>query len=349
MRKPSIILAFLILGIIPVFAQGEECAFTLREAENLYSQGRIENIPEMLEDCIQRGFSSEDRLAAYKLIILCSLYNDEQEQAEDQMLDFLKKYPEYELTPTDPEEFGYLFRNYRTRPVFDYGLFVGLNYSHGSLVEPYSLLPNLSDDELRFRPDNFGLGAGLILNFYITNTIQVTITPMYAQKKIRLDHYDDVVLGIYHIEHFESQSYIDIPLSVTYDFDLGRFKPYLRAGGQLGYLFEAKTSTTTRYLQDGNVLYENSGPDVDVHAAGNRNKFNYGILGGAGVKLKITKGYFYLDARYTVGLNLQNTGNRYEVDELTWKYQYVDPDFRMNTILVGIGFVRSFYNPKRIE
>ena len=81
MRKLSIILTFLILGIIPVFAQGEECAITLQQAENLYSQGRIENVPAMLAECIQSGFSSEDRLAAFKLIILCSLYNDEQDQA----------------------------------------------------------------------------------------------------------------------------------------------------------------------------------------------------------------------------------------------------------------------------
>ena len=350
MKKLSIILAFLTLGIIPVLAQGEECAFTLREAENLYSQGRIENIPTMLEACIQSGFSSEDRLAAFKLIILCSLYNDEQEQAEGQMLDFLKKYPEYELTPTDPEEFGYLFQNYRTRPIFDYGLFVGLNSTHGSLLEPYSLFPNLGDDELRFRPDGFGLGAGLVLNFYVTNSIQISVTPMYAQKKIRLDHYDDVVLETYNKEHFERQSYLDIPLSVTYDFDLGRFKPFLRVGGQFGYLFEAKTSTTTIYLHsDGKKLYENSGPDEDVYTAGNRNKINYSILAGAGVKLKIPKGYFYLDASYTIGLNLQNTGNRFEVDELTWKYQYIDPDFRVNSVMVGVGFVRSFFNPKRID
>jgi len=245
MRKLNLIILFLITGFFPVFGQGEECAFTLREAENLYSQGRIENIPEMLESCIERGFTSEDRLAAYKLIILCSLYNDEQEQAEDQMLDFLKKYPEYELIPTDPEEFGYLFSKYRTRPIFDYGLFVGLNYSHGSLLEPYSNFANLDEDELRFRPDNFGFSAGVVLNFYITNKIQVSITPMYSQKKIRLDHYDDVVMGTFNKEHFERQSYIDFPLTVSYDFDLGRLKPYLRAGGQMGYLVEATTSTTT--------------------------------------------------------------------------------------------------------
>ena len=292
MRKLSIILAFLVLGIIPVFAQEEDCSFTLREANNLYSQGRIENIPAMLEDCIEQGFTSEDRLAAYKLIILCSLYDDEETQAETQMLDFLKKYPEYELIPTDPEEFGYLFRKYRTRPIFDYGLFVGLNSTHGSLLEPYSVFPNLSSDELRFKPNGFGLGTGLVLNFYVTNKIQISLTPMYSQKKFKLEHLEANVLGIYSKNHSATQSYLDVPLSVTYDFDAGMLKPFLRLGGPFGYMFNAKTSTTTLYLHsDGTDLHENSGPDEDVYSAGNRNKINYGILTGAGVKLKIPKGY----------------------------------------------------------
>ena len=173
---------------------------------------------------------------------------------------------------------------------------------------------------------------------------------MYSEKNFKLEHKESNVLGTYNMAHNETQSYLDVPLSATYEFNLGRFKPFLRIGGQFGYLFSAKTNTTTKYLDSNEKeVYENSGPDEDIYSAGNRNKINYGVLAGAGVKLKIPKGYFYLDARYTLGLNLQNTGNRYEVDELAWKYQYVDPDFRLNSVMVGIGFVRSFYNPKKIE
>jgi len=336
-------------GSYPVMAQDEQCAFTLREAENLYDQGRIENIPEMLQSCIQRGFSSEDRLAAYKLIILCSLYNDEQSQAEDQMLAFLKKYPEYELIPTDPEEFRFLFEKYRTRPIFDYGLFVGLNYAHGIMVQPYSTFPNLHNDVLRFHPNNFGICAGALLNFYITNDLQISFEPMFAQKLIKLDHEQGMVQGIYTKEHFEQQTCIDFPLSVTYDFNLGRFRPYVRAGGQIGYMIGATTSTTTKYFNSvGEEVHENSGPDEDVYDTGNRNSMSYAAILGGGVKLKITKGYFYLDTRYNIGLNIQNTGNRYDLNELIWKYQYMDPDFRLNNFMVCIGFVRSFYNPKKV-
>ena len=75
-----------LLTIVPVFlmtqspAQEENCAFRLREAQQLYEAGRIEDIPGMLQPCIERGFTQEERLTAFKLIILCQIYNDNRTQ-----------------------------------------------------------------------------------------------------------------------------------------------------------------------------------------------------------------------------------------------------------------------------
>jgi len=345
-------LILLVFQVNPVSAQDEECAFTLREAEQLYDQGLIENIPQMLKSCIEKGFSKEDRLSAYKLIILCSLYNDDRELAHEQMLAFLKKYPEYEITPTDPEEFIFLFEEYKTRPIFDYGIFVGTNWTHGITVEPYSPLSQRGD-QLRYRPDNVGLHVGVVFNFYIIKNLQVALEPMYTQKLFRLDHAEDVTEGFAKLERFERQSCVDIPLTFTYDFDLGRFRPYLRAGGQFSYLFDVKTSLLAKLLDSsGNLITENSGPDLDLldyKGEKYRNIYNYSTVIGGGVKLKITRGYFYLDARYNTGLNLINTGHRFKQYESIFKYLNTDSDFRLNNFMVTFGFVRSFYNPRQIN
>jgi hypothetical protein len=347
----TFLLILFVIQLHPVRAQDEECAFTLREAEQLYNQGLIENIPQMLQSCIEKGFSKEDRLSAYKLIILCSLYNDDQALAHDQMLAFLKKYPEYELTPTDPDEFRFLFEEYNTRPIFDYGIFVGANYAHGITVEPYAPLDQ-HGDRLRYRPDNLGLQVGAVFNFYITKNLQVAVEPMYTQKLFRLDHAEDIVDRYIKPERFEKQSYVDIPLTFTFDFDLGRFRPYLRAGGQFSYLFDAKASLITKFVNSsGNLITENSGPDIDMlnyNGEKYRKTYNYSTVVGGGVKLKITKGYFYLDTRYNIGLNLQNTGNRLQQYEQTFKYMYIDSDFRLNNFMATFGFVRSFYKPRQI-
>ena len=62
---------------------------------------------DLLQPCIERGFTPEERLSAYKLLILCQIYNDDIGGAHEGMLAFLKKYPEYELSPTDPDEFRF--------------------------------------------------------------------------------------------------------------------------------------------------------------------------------------------------------------------------------------------------
>ena len=65
-----------IIFVVPLLAgtfsmaQQEDCAFKLREAQQLYNEGRIETVPGMLQPCIQRGFTQEERLQAFKLIIL---------------------------------------------------------------------------------------------------------------------------------------------------------------------------------------------------------------------------------------------------------------------------------------
>ena len=112
LKKFCCIIVFVITVLNISFSQQQDCVFKLQEAEKLYSQGLIEEIPQLLNPCIESGLSQEDKLQAYKLVILSYLFNDEQVDAEDAMLSFLKRYPEYEISPTDPTEFVYLFESF---------------------------------------------------------------------------------------------------------------------------------------------------------------------------------------------------------------------------------------------
>ena len=133
-----IILILPALFVLESFAQQEDCAFKLQEAQQLYAAGRIENVPDMLQACIERGFTQEDRLQAFKLIILCQIYDDELDKAHEGMLAFLGRYPEYTLSTTDPDEFRFIFEQYRTRPILDVWAFAGINRTHGLISQPFS-------------------------------------------------------------------------------------------------------------------------------------------------------------------------------------------------------------------
>jgi len=336
-----IILAVPLLTGSLALAQEEDCAFKLREAQQLYDEGRIETVPGMLQPCIQRGFTQEERLQAFKLIILCEIYDDDQESAHAEMLSFLKRYPEYELSPTDPVEFRFIFQQYRTQPILDLGLIVGGNVSHGMISQPFSPF-NLNEEKPRYTNDGFGIHVGAILNFYVSSNIQISLSPMYAQNKIQLEYENSTIegFGTETPDHFENQGYLYIPLSGTYEYPLGNFRPFGRLGGMLGVMFDNNTSTIQGIFQG-----------QDEKNLDNRNQLNYWITFGAGTKYKLNKGYIYVDARYNFGLNqyLNSTGNRFKQANHNWVYMYQDSDFRVNSFMVSFGYVRSFYNPKRIR
>ena len=132
--------SLLILGL-PMQVKGQEqsCAFTLKEAQRLYLQGLIKDIPSMLQGCLDKGFTRQQRQDASKLIIQCLLYNDNQAAADSAMPRFLKKFPEYEISPTDPKEFVYLFNSYKNLPVLSIGVSGGANWSNVSVIESYQM------------------------------------------------------------------------------------------------------------------------------------------------------------------------------------------------------------------
>ena len=61
------------------------------------------------------------------MIVLSFLLDVKQFEEEKTMVEFLKKYPEYEIMPNDPIEFVYCFESYRTTSVFSFGLSAGFN------------------------------------------------------------------------------------------------------------------------------------------------------------------------------------------------------------------------------
>jgi hypothetical protein len=90
------------------------CAEKLKTAQSLFSKGQVEQIPSLLKDCLQSGFKKEEALAAYKLLIQTFLLNDKLDQADSTMYEFLKKNPEYQLSPTDHSSFVYLFNKFHS-------------------------------------------------------------------------------------------------------------------------------------------------------------------------------------------------------------------------------------------
>ena len=111
------ILIYLIITsfFIPLSFAQDDCSVLLRRAQKYYDDGVIEEVPALLTSCLEDGFTKEEKVDAYKLLILCSIYEDNIDQADDQMLAFLKANPEYEINQSvDAAEFIHFFKSYKT-------------------------------------------------------------------------------------------------------------------------------------------------------------------------------------------------------------------------------------------
>ena len=77
---------------------------------------------------------------------------------------------------------------------------------------------------------------------------------------------------------------------------------------------------------------------------------NFSVAAGGGVKYKISRGYFFLDAsyNYTILNEVAEESRNIATDDPRYLYYYEDNDFRINFLSVSAGFAYSLYKPKKL-
>src|SRR4051812_40329491 len=78
-------------------AQTTSCAQTLRLARSTYDQGRLHELPELLKNCLENGFTKPEKVEAYKFLALSYTYLEEPDQADAAMLMLLQTDHYFEI------------------------------------------------------------------------------------------------------------------------------------------------------------------------------------------------------------------------------------------------------------
>lgn len=93
--------------------------------------------------------------------------------------------------------------------------------------------------------------------------------------------------------------YLEVPLAMKYSFNNNSpIRPYIKAGGTLGYASSAELQTRARVFLPINVL------DIPVGLnTGLINRFEVGGLIGAGVEMPVGQGAINVDLQYTHGFS----------------------------------------------
>jgi hypothetical protein len=325
------------------------CAEKLKSAQSYFEKGQVDSIPALLKDCLKSGFKREEELTAYKLIIQTFLLNDKIKQADSAMYEFLKKNPEYQLSPTDHSSFVYLFSTFKVKPVIKIGVHAGLNKPFLTFVEEVPVMgkPGSSTFTSKASKLFFSVDA----RFKITGKIELGVEFGYSQ----LSFTNEVqILGASGNEfsvtkYNETQRRIEIPLSMTYDVaSLGKFTPYFRVGAGAAYNLGTNSEVTNTPTDRNNLSGSRTGEILNRKDS----RIPVDLFGqiGIGMKYKIPRGMFFAELRSNTGILNQNISTGRTLPILVNYYFWSDPGFRINSLNLNVGFTYIFYKPsKRAE
>ncbi len=339
MFRLRLIVLLLISGLSGVII-AQNCSVKLRDAENLFNAGLVEQVPALLEECLQSGFTKTEEHSAYQLIIRSYLYEDKIQLAEETMEEFLKKNPEYELSPTDNADFVYYFYKFKVKPVLQLSANMGSNFSFISVIESQSTsgVPGSKD----YSNENFSFAAGLEARIRLSKKFEIGAGIDYSRVTFSAT---EPFLNYAVANSPETQTRLEIPLQgYFFPKQYGGFSPYIKVGAAASMnisTIAAQNSINT----DANNPIPKIGPDEN--RTDSRQFVETIIIGGIGCKYKLPRSYVFIDVSGRFG-----TLDQAKAGELTnseWFYGVTDDRFRINNIRFNIGYTFIFYKTSKIE
>ena len=116
-------------------------------------------------------------------------------------------------------------------------------------------------------------------------------------------YYKDDVNKTNPLSYERHMTYIQIPLLARLGWGRERkgLQGFIQLGPQIGFFMGE--STTTNIVEDEKLLTNRASPVVKQYSMPAEKKFDYGIVGGAGIEFSLPKlGHFLLEGRYYYGL-----------------------------------------------
>lgn len=334
-----------LMTLLPVMGISQEagsCAEKLRNAQNLFMRGQVEQVAALISGCLRSGLNREEEITAYKLLIQSYLFEDELELADSTMLAFLKKNPEYVISPTDHSDFVHLFKSFKTKKLVQISFHGGTSMPFLNIVEARSFSGLKGKNGYRTNALNlFGLAE---VKFQVKDRLELNVEAGYAE--LSFYNYEDF-MGFSRTSYTEYQKRIQTSVSLTYDTrSFGRITPYGRVGLGPSFIFGTSAQTSNEMLDENNP-FDRTPRDVEMI----NTRISYDIMAqaGAGLKYKTREGYFFCELRSNFGIRNQNKSNQQLTGDLPWFFFYSDDLFRLNYVNFSIGYTFIFYKPVKLE
>lgn len=328
-----------------IVGQTTTCPQTLRLAHATYDQGRLHEVPSLLESCLESDeLSPQQKAEGYRLVVLSYIYLEEPKSADDNMLMLLRTDPYFVPSQTDPAEFIALYKTFRTRPIYRIGAGVGVQAAQPNVVEYTPAVPLADGSKYKFL---IGLQVGAIADLPVTDNITGNAKLLFSQKRFSIDlivDRSDPNIGTLKntFSGIESQSWISLPLMLQYRILEKKYNPYVALGASVDYLLNAEL--TAERTREGESSITESTFDFKPQ----REKINLSVLGAIGGKMRVGGGFAFAELQFVYGLAAINSKETaFNNQQLALDEGYSDPVFKMVSAGITLGYVQNIFNPKK--
>ncbi|MDQ2658118.1 MAG: PorT family protein [Bacteroidota bacterium] len=344
MRRLLLLVFVVMLAAANAVRAQSTCAQTLRLAQSIYDQGRLHELPALLNKCLsENGFNDEEKVSAYKLLTLTYIYLEEPAKADEMMLALLRADTEFKVNDAvDPAEFVALYKTFRTHPIYRVGGKLG-----AVATVPSIMSADFVDDGTNEYSYNFGFSATVAAEIPLgVLSRKFTLNPELSFQLLSFNATNSGADPVKVTEATETQAWISLPVTMQYSlYEKGITNMFIGAGVSADYLMSSSVKIFSDRGDENSTVSENT-----YSVMAQRKQFNSGLLLSAGYKRKIGKGYLILEARFKMGLlPMLAKADTYENYTLVYNYHYVDGIFRLNTLSLSAGYLLNRYNPRKLN
>lgn len=218
-----------------------------------------------------------------------------------------------------------------------FGLTGGVNYTIPKVTDSYSVLTSVEGDEAGIyekKYDKFGFNRavqfGIRYNYNFKFGFSIVADFVYQAQSFGYftDYSWSDTINNQDFEremhHLQKVSYFSFPLMVRLDFTKSQFMPYVQAGMFMDFRHQAKKVINYDNSIDSKETENQLSSSSEVSITDFMQKFNMGLIGGAGLQYHTKFATFGLESNFRFGfMKVVNDDMRYS-DVNGFALQYLD-------------------------
>jgi hypothetical protein len=361
MKRNLAFAAVLFLGFSSTSVAQElvmNCTQILRSARSSYDQGRLHEIPAILQNCLATGFSETEKIEALKILVQTYIYLEEPAEADKAMLTLLQT--DHFFIPNkavDPIEFQNLWLKFRYNPVWRVGVKFGALSNLVSVTQHNYVWANSVGDGKY--SSKVGIQFGAMFEKDLAK--KIVFAPEVIYSSYAFDYTNDDPLNVQdpdaadglELTNSISQSRINLNLLFQYkpivkddpaENLVAKFIPFVSLGPSINYLASSASTLTA------NVTELVTGGEINSKQY--YVPITFSAIAAVGIKYRIGGLYITADVRYQHGLvNIVNEDNRYNSygSEMGYgEYGYIDNYFRLSQTSINFGIMMPKFTPRKL-